>query len=226
MLLGFIPRSGDAMSSTPSVTSRSGSTPAAMRISGPLIIRSMSVPTRFWRRAAARSSPLPKAPPRCSVSRDTSARSSNSRALRGGSADPKRAVPRSSTQEKSMASATRSTLNPSISTTWSSAGRPVTSEPGSSIRSTHASSACPVHTTRSWPMLPGSMDPDTHARFLDYLELRRYFARGPDTPELSAAEFAELDAELRVLLREEQQGACQPAAVRRIVQLRRILLRD
>lgn len=75
-------------------------------------------------------------------------------------------------------------------------------------------------------MLPGAMDPATHARFLDYLELRRYFARGPDTPKLSPAEFVELDAELRSLLAKEQEGVCEPSDVRRIVDLRRVLLRD
>ncbi len=70
------------------------------------------------------------------------------------------------------------------------------------------------------------MDPETHRRFLDYLELRRYFARDSDLPKLAPAEFTELDVELGRLLVKEREGASEPADVRRIVELRRVLFRD
>ena len=69
------------------------------------------------------------------------------------------------------------------------------------------------------------MDPRTHQRFLDYLELRRYFAR-PDHKKLDAEEFAALDAELRALLKKESEGQATADEVRRIVGLRKVLLRD
>lgn len=70
------------------------------------------------------------------------------------------------------------------------------------------------------------MDPKTHSRYLDYLELRKYFARSPDLPKLPLDEFAVLDAELRALVAKEAEGKAVPEEVRRIVQLRRVLFRD
>lgn len=69
------------------------------------------------------------------------------------------------------------------------------------------------------------MDPRTHQRYLDYLELRDYFAR-PDHKKLGAEEFSELDAELRALLKKESDGLATNEEVRRIVALRKVLLRD
>jgi hypothetical protein len=69
------------------------------------------------------------------------------------------------------------------------------------------------------------MDPRAHQRFLDYLELYEYFAR-EDKRKLAAAEFAELDSELRALLVKERSGQAVADEVRRIVELRRVLLRD
>jgi hypothetical protein len=69
------------------------------------------------------------------------------------------------------------------------------------------------------------MDPRTHQRYLDYLELRRYFAR-PAGRKLPMEEFAELDAELRALLKKESEGQASGEEVRRIVALRKVLHRD
>ena len=69
------------------------------------------------------------------------------------------------------------------------------------------------------------MDPEVHQRFLDYLELRQYFAR-PDLPKLDSAQFAELHGELESLLSLEHKGEVDALGARRIVALRRILLRD
>jgi len=69
------------------------------------------------------------------------------------------------------------------------------------------------------------MDPRVHARFLDYLELRQYFAQ-PDIPKLDAKTFTSADAELRKL--EARLGAERLTADEhsRIVELRRLLFRD
>jgi hypothetical protein len=66
------------------------------------------------------------------------------------------------------------------------------------------------------------MDAETHDRFLEYLELFRYFGRA-DMKKLTAAQFAELDAELETLKRRAEPDATQR---QRIVTLRRVLLRD
>ena len=69
------------------------------------------------------------------------------------------------------------------------------------------------------------MDPQTHRRFLDYLELRGYFARS-DMPKLDAESFAELDSELSRLLELERSGSVEATQSRRIGALRKILFRD
>ena len=70
------------------------------------------------------------------------------------------------------------------------------------------------------------MDPRTHSRYLDYLELRKYFARTGDAPKLAPPEWAELDRELTTLLKKEQAAEATPDDLRRIRLLRRTLFRD
>jgi hypothetical protein len=69
------------------------------------------------------------------------------------------------------------------------------------------------------------MNPETHRRYLDYLELRNYFAR-PDMPKLDTEQFRALDEELIGLLELERIGEIDAAQSRRVVVLRRTLLRD
>lgn len=70
------------------------------------------------------------------------------------------------------------------------------------------------------------MDPRAHQRYLDYIELRRYFAR-PGSPEkLAASDFEVLDRELVALLRKERDGETSSEEARRIKELRRMLFRD
>jgi hypothetical protein len=69
------------------------------------------------------------------------------------------------------------------------------------------------------------VDPEVHARFLDYLELREYFAR-PDLPKLDAKTFATLHAELEHLIGRERAGDLDAEGADRLVALRRVLLRD
>lgn len=69
------------------------------------------------------------------------------------------------------------------------------------------------------------MDRETHARFLEYLEMFQYF-REPGQKRLDVTAFLALDAELDTLLQAEQAGSADPEARRRIRALRRALLRD
>jgi hypothetical protein len=69
------------------------------------------------------------------------------------------------------------------------------------------------------------LDPSTHKRFLDYVELFRIFGT-PDLPKLDQKSFATHDAELLSLLARERSGDLDADGARRIVALRRVLLRD
>ncbi|MCA9581941.1 MAG: hypothetical protein KC416_09100 [Myxococcales bacterium] len=68
------------------------------------------------------------------------------------------------------------------------------------------------------------MDADQHRRFLNYLELRIYFPKRGAA--LNAETFALLDAELAGLLERERVGTIEAHDSPRIVELRRLLLRD
>ena len=70
-----------------------------------------------------------------------------------------------------------------------------------------------------------SMDPATHRRFLEYLELCESFLRG-DMKRLDKHTFPPLDAEYIELEAREARGELDAVSARRIVALRRILLRD
>ncbi len=69
------------------------------------------------------------------------------------------------------------------------------------------------------------MDPSTHKRFLDYLELWEVF-RSPDLPKLDRTSFATHDKELLELYAMEREGRLDKNGAQRIVALRRVLLRD
>jgi len=69
------------------------------------------------------------------------------------------------------------------------------------------------------------MDPRVHRRYLDYLELREYFAR-PDLPKLDAARFESLDAELGALIARQERGEIDADGASKMARLRRMLLRD
>ncbi|RLB55119.1 MAG: hypothetical protein DRJ42_07120 [Deltaproteobacteria bacterium] len=69
------------------------------------------------------------------------------------------------------------------------------------------------------------MDPKTHHRFLEYIELCEGFLRG-GMQKLDRDSFPPLDAEYQVLFALERKGLLDAEQARRIVVLRRILLRD
>ncbi|MCA9602712.1 MAG: hypothetical protein R3A78_15475 [Polyangiales bacterium] len=69
------------------------------------------------------------------------------------------------------------------------------------------------------------MDAGQHSRFLSYLELAKYFVR-KGTVALDAQSFAACDAEFTQLLERERRGAASREDAQRLVQLRRMLLRD
>ncbi len=69
------------------------------------------------------------------------------------------------------------------------------------------------------------MDPKTHARFLEYLELCESFLRA-NMKKLDRHTFPPLDAEYLELEALEARGELDAEGARRIVVLRKILLRD
>lgn len=69
------------------------------------------------------------------------------------------------------------------------------------------------------------MKPDTHRRFLEYLELCEGFLRGGMT-KLDRHSFPPLDAEYQALFPLEEKGLLDAEQARRIVTLRKILLKD
>ncbi len=69
------------------------------------------------------------------------------------------------------------------------------------------------------------MDPKTHARFLEYLELCESFLRA-DMKKLDRETFPVLDAEYQELEALEANGELDADGARRIIALRKILLRD
>jgi hypothetical protein len=69
------------------------------------------------------------------------------------------------------------------------------------------------------------MNPKTHERFLEYLELCESFLRG-DMKKLDRETFPVLDAEYLELQALEERGELDALGARRIVILRKILLRD
>jgi hypothetical protein len=69
------------------------------------------------------------------------------------------------------------------------------------------------------------MDPATHRRFLEYLELCEAFLR-QGMKKFDKHTFVEADAEYQVLERQKAKGELDPAGARRIVELRKLLLRD
>jgi hypothetical protein len=69
------------------------------------------------------------------------------------------------------------------------------------------------------------MDPKTHARFLEYLELCESFLRA-DMKKLDKETFPVLDAEYIELEALEARGELDALGARRIVLLRKMLLRD
>ncbi len=70
------------------------------------------------------------------------------------------------------------------------------------------------------------MDAQQHRRFLSYLELRDYFPKMGGELVLDAATFVALDTELAALLKRQAKRETTPEDVRRIAQLRSMLLRD
>ena len=68
------------------------------------------------------------------------------------------------------------------------------------------------------------MDPVTHKRYLDYRERHDYFGEGLRMRKLTAAEFAEHDAELRALAAKGEARDDEEDA--RHAELSKLLLRD
>ncbi|MBW2461922.1 MAG: hypothetical protein JRH11_09755 [Deltaproteobacteria bacterium] len=69
------------------------------------------------------------------------------------------------------------------------------------------------------------MDPSTHSRFLEYIELCEGFLRG-GMQKLDRDSFPPLDAEYQALIALEEKGLLDAEQARRIVVLRRVLLQD
>ena len=69
------------------------------------------------------------------------------------------------------------------------------------------------------------MDPDTHSRFLDYLELWDRF-RAQRIPKLDREGFVEFEDELERLETLQRSGELDALGARRIGAVRRMLLRD
>jgi len=69
------------------------------------------------------------------------------------------------------------------------------------------------------------MDPATHRRFLEYLELCESFLRAGMT-KLDKHTFPPLDAEYAELEAREAKGELDGFGVRRMMELRKLLLRD
>jgi hypothetical protein len=69
------------------------------------------------------------------------------------------------------------------------------------------------------------VDPATHRRFLEYLELCEGFLRG-GLPKLDKTSFAEVDAEYQHLSVLSARGELDAVGARRIAALRKLLLRD